>query len=133
MSEENLDLARRAYEAWNRDDFDWILDRITEDFELHTLQALFPDLDELYVGKAGWRKFVNVWRSAWETIAVHVERMEDLGDDVLALITFEGVGRGSGAVASLTVAHWIAIREGRLADVRILMPEEALEAAGLSE
>src|SRR6266571_7944925 len=109
MSEENLDLARRAYEAWNRDDFDWILDRITADFELHTLQALFPDLDELYVGKAGWRKFVNVWRSAWETIAVHVERMEDLGDDVLALITFEGVGLGSCAVASLTVANWIAI------------------------
>jgi ketosteroid isomerase-like protein len=131
MSQENLELARRAYEAWTRDDFDWILERIAEDFELHALPELFPD--ELYVGKAGWTKFVNVWRSAWETIAVHVELMKDLGDDVLALLAFEGVGRGSGAVASLTVDHRVAIRDGRFVDMKVLMPEEALEAAGLRE
>ncbi len=133
MSQENVDLARRAYEAWNREDFEWIADRVTDNFELQTRRDLFPDLDELYVGNTGWSKFVEVWRAAWETIAVQIERIEDLGDDVLTVITFEGVGRGSGAVVSLRVAHWIAFRDGRIAGLRILMSDEALEAAGLSE
>ncbi len=109
MSEENLNLARGAYAAGNREDFDWIADRITEDFELHARPDFFPDLDELYVGKAGWKTFVDVWTGAWETIGVQVERIEDLGNDVLALITFEGAGRGSGAIASLTVAHFAKV------------------------
>lgn len=62
-----------------------------------------------------------------------IQRMEDLGDDVLAVAVFKGVGRGSGAIASLTIAHWFKFREGRLAGLRILLPDEALEAAGLRE
>lgn len=47
MSEENTELVRGAYAAWNRDDLDWILEHITEDFEFHSLPARFPDLDEV--------------------------------------------------------------------------------------
>jgi ketosteroid isomerase-like protein len=133
MSQENVDLVRRAYEAWNREDDDWILAQITDDFEMDTLQSLFPDTDELYVGKAGWMKFVSTWRSAWKTVAVDIQRIEDLGDDVLAVVSFNGVGRGSGAVASLGIAHWFTFRGGRLAGLRVLTPEDALEAAGLSQ
>lgn len=132
MSQENLDLVRRGYEAWNRDDFDWILGNITDDFEMDTVQSLFPDMGEVYVGKAGWEKFVSSWRSAWETVAVDVQRLEDLGDDVLAVVNFNGVGRGSGAVVSLKIAHWFEFRDGLFAGMRVLTPDEALEAAGFS-
>ena len=128
-----MDLVRRGYEAWNREDLDWILDNITEDFEMDTLESLFPDLHELYVGKEGWTKFVGAWRSAWKTVDVDIQRLEDLGDDVLAVVIFNGVGRGSGAVTSLAIGHWFKFREGRLAGLRVLTPEDALEAAGLPE
>jgi hypothetical protein len=42
-------------------------------------------------------EFWKTWRDAWETVTIRVERVEDLGDDVLVLVTFDGVGRGSGA------------------------------------
>ena len=66
------------------------------------------------------------WREAWSTIEIRVERMEDMGDQgALALLTFEGVGRGRGAEVSMTVSHWLTFREGLVSAVRVLTPESA--------
>ena len=133
MPQENIDVARAAYDAWNRSDFDRFIEHLTDDCELRNRPELFPDLDDVYIGEQGWAKFWGVWRDAWETIEVEIDRLIDLGDhELLSLIRFEGVGRGSGAPASLDVAHWITIRDGRVARVTVMSPDDALEAAELS-
>jgi ketosteroid isomerase-like protein len=125
MSEENLELARDGYEAWNRGDADWLMEHMTEDVEVEPLRGI-GDFEKVYNGHEGWKRFWEGWREAWSTIEVHVERMEDMGDQgALALLTFEGVGRESGAEVSMTVSHWLTFREGQVSAVRVLTPEAA--------
>jgi ketosteroid isomerase-like protein len=113
MPQENVGLARQAYEAWNRGDLDWFLDHMTEDFEFRPGLG-FSDLDAVYRGREGWRRFAETWREAWEDITVRVERIEDLDDRIVALLTFAGVGRGSGVEVSIRVGQVATVTEGRV-------------------
>jgi ketosteroid isomerase-like protein len=133
MSQENVELARQAYEAWNRGDLDWLLNHMTEDFEFWPGLG-FSDMDDVYRGKAGWRRFAETWREAWEEITVRVERIEEVDDRIVALLTFDARGRGSGVQVSLQVGQVATVREGMVAKL-VSAPgwNEALEAARLRE
>jgi ketosteroid isomerase-like protein len=133
MSQENVELARQAYEAWNRGDLDWFLNHMTEDFEFRAGLG-FSDLDAVYRGKEGWSRFSESWREAWEDITVRVERIEDLDDRIVALLTFDGKGRGSGVEVSVRVGQLATVAEGQVSKL-VSFPDwdDALEAAGLSE
>ena len=63
MSQEDLELTRQAYEAWNDGDLDWLLDHMTEDFEFRPGLG-FSDIDAVVLGKDGWRRFSEMWREA---------------------------------------------------------------------
>ena len=89
------------------------LDHMTEDFEFRPGLG-FSDLDAVYRGKEGWRRFAETWREAWEDITVRVERIEDLDDRIVALLTFAGVGRGSGVEVSIRVGQVATVTEGRV-------------------
>jgi ketosteroid isomerase-like protein len=129
----NLALARQAYEAWNRGDLEWLLDHMTANFEFWPGLG-FSDMDEVYRGKAGWRRFAETWREAWEDITVRVDRIEEVRDRIVSLLTFDGRGRASGVVVSLRVGQVATVRGGKLAKlVSTASWDEALEAAGLSE
>ena len=128
-----MELTRQAYEAWNDGDVDWMLDHLTEDFEFKPGLG-FSDVNTVIRGKEGWRRFAETWREAWEDITVGVERIEDLDDRIVALLTFDGRGRGSGVEVSLRVGHVATVREGRLSTlVSIASWDETLEAVGLRE
>ncbi len=53
MSEENVELVRHAYEAWNRGDLEWLLNHTTPASEFRTA-PLFPDAEALYQGQEGF-------------------------------------------------------------------------------
>ena len=133
MSQENVELMRQGYEAWNRGDLEWQLAHIAADHEFRTAQ-LFPDTEAVYRGREGWRQFWNTFREPWETLRIEVERIEPIGDDrVLALYRFHGRGR-DGVEVTLKYANLVTIVNG-LATRNIAFADwgEALEAAGLSE
>jgi ketosteroid isomerase-like protein len=133
MSEENVDLARQAYESWNRGELEWLLDHMTEDFEFRPGLG-FSDIDTVICGKEGWMRFAETWREAWEDITIRVERIEDLDNRIVALLSFDGRGRGSGVEVSLRVGHVATVKEGRLSKlVSIGGWEKALASVGLSE
>jgi ketosteroid isomerase-like protein len=52
VSQENVELTRLAYEAWNNGDLDWMLDHMTEDFEFRPGLG-FADIDPIIRGKDG--------------------------------------------------------------------------------
>ncbi|MGC1799621.1 MAG: nuclear transport factor 2 family protein [Solirubrobacterales bacterium] len=133
MSEENVEFARQAYEAWNRGDLDWLLDHITPDYEWRTAQ-LFPDTDAVYRGQEGFRRFWNTFREPWETVLIEVERIEPIGDDqVLALLRFHGRGR-DGIEVKVEYANLLTIENGVVSEnVGFADWQQALESAGLSE
>jgi ketosteroid isomerase-like protein len=133
MSQENVELTRQAYEAWNNGDLDWMLDHMTEDFEFRPGLG-FSDIDAVVRGKDGWRRFAEMWREAWEDITVRVERIEDLDDRIVALLTFDGRGRGSGVEVSIRVGHLATVRAGQVSKLTSIAGwDEALEAVGLRE
>jgi ketosteroid isomerase-like protein len=133
MSEENVELVRQSYEAWNRDDLEWLLDHITPDYEFRTAQ-LFPDTEAVYRGQEGLRQFWSTFREAWETLRVEVDRIEPIGDDrVLALLRFHGRGRG-GVEVKLEYANPLTIENGLTTrNVGFADWQSAVEAAGLPE
>ena len=132
MSQESVNLLLRGIDAWNRADLAATLELMSDDFEFRPTRDFF-DLDPVYRGHDGWRRFWQVWRDAWESVTVRVERIEDLGDRLLAVVTFDGVGRGSGVQVSMSFGQIWTISEGLARQIDVLQPNEALEAAGLRE
>jgi ketosteroid isomerase-like protein len=119
MSEENVELVRQGYEAWNRGDLEWLLDHSTADSEFRTAQ-LFPDTDAVYRGQQRFREFWNTFREPWETFLIEVERLEPIGDDrVLALLWFHGIGR-QGVEVTLEVREPDHARRSDVASARQL-------------
>ena len=133
MSEENVEVVRRFFDAYNRGDFEATLDLIAPEFEFRP-SGLFMDTEGTYHGREGWSEFWSTFQAAWESITVDLERIEDLGDQVLTLGTFQGKGQGSGVAVTREVAWLGTLRDGMLAQSLTFVGwADAIEAAGLSE
>jgi ketosteroid isomerase-like protein len=72
--------------------------------------------------------------ATFEELRVEPEEFRDLGDDVLVIGRLYARGRDSGVEIESATAWLITLRGGRLVRSRdYLDPQDALEAAGLSE
>jgi ketosteroid isomerase-like protein len=89
VSAENVDLIRRIYDAWDREES--ARDFIAEDVEyVNPSYAVEPGTRR---GRASFR----VVRETYEDFRVHIEEILDAGgDDVLVLAHYTASGRGSG-------------------------------------
>jgi ketosteroid isomerase-like protein len=126
MSEENVEIFKRAAEAWNRDDFDtWI--------EQHDPEVEWFALMEVYRGRAGVRRVWESFKGDMQ-ITVRFDDIRDLGDTVLALGEMKSTGRTTGLNFTDEVAQLVTYRDGRAIRVRDFASHaEGLEVAGLSE
>ena len=134
MSQENVDVVRRGYEAFNRGD----LDAATEGFHPEiewSGPGVLPERREVYCGIEGVRRFWGTWQAEFEDFTVEVEEVIDAGDQVIVMAVVSGRGRGSGAhVRSPSFPHLWTFRDGQAVRMEMLRTRaEALEAAGLSE
>src|SRR2546426_12543602 len=67
MSQENVEIVRRANEAWNRDDLDAALLLIHPDIEVRQPGDLYLGMKSVYRGHAGVREW---WNAAKEGLGV---------------------------------------------------------------
>ncbi len=133
MSQENVEIIRRTFEAFSRGDLEGMLAHIAPDNEFYP-SGRFMDTQPVYRGHEGWIEFWNDFQAAWEWITISTERIEDLGDCVLVLGTFHGKGRESGVEASTKAAWVVTMKDGQIALNRSFPGwDDALEAVGLSE
>jgi hypothetical protein len=134
MSEENVERLRAAYVAWNHLELGDFLAGIAPGVVFYT-SGIFPSHDPVYRGPDGMQRFWETFHDAWERLDIEVARFEDLGgDQVLALIRFEAVGRESGVEVGRKLAHLVSFNEGLVTEIRAYADwDEALEAAGLRE
>jgi uncharacterized protein len=132
MSEENVEIVRRGYEAWNRRDFNQILDLVDPEIEWTFAQGLRPGVDAVYHGHEGVRRFWETFIEPWEEITVEVEELRDSGDRVLAFVRFRAVAR-DGLTLDAPYVHVLTFRESRILRFEAFdNRDDALEAAGLS-
>jgi ketosteroid isomerase-like protein len=129
MSQENVDRALQAVDAFNRRDLDSVLALVDREVEFMVVAPDGP-----YYGHDGVRKW---WRDLLDTIPdfrVEVVEIRDLGDWILGVARIRGHGGDSDVPFDETnwqIGEW---RHGKCRRWRTCRSEaEALEAAGLSE
>ena len=134
MSQENVELVRRAYEAFNRGDIDGALAVLASDFE-YTPSGAIPGVSETFRGPEGFRRFVGWLLDQFDDVQFEINDV--IGDDDDQLVfrhTNRGRGRRSGAETSWDVWQVVRFRDGKAVRARAFTTrEEALEAAGLRE
>ena len=134
MSQENVDVVRRAVEAWNRDDLDAALLFIHPDAEWRMPPDLFLGIEGAYHGHTGVREWWRANKEPWEYFKAHIERAVEEGDKVVTVVRFDAVGRGSGAKVELPFANVWELSGGLIVKFTAYYSlQEALEAVGLRE
>ena len=133
MSQENVELARRAYEAFNRGDLDGMVADFASTFEYVPTGAI-PGAGDAHPGPEGWKEFVRGFMGEFENARVEVRELTEAGDQVLASLTLRGRGKQSGVEASWDVWHVWTVRDGKFVHGQgFARSDEALEATGLRE
>jgi ketosteroid isomerase-like protein len=130
MSRENVEIVRRAVDAFNRREVPVeLLDPEVEWIE----DPRYPGA-QTYRGPDGVERSIEKWREAWASQTMHVDGMADGGDKVAFWGVVEAGGTDSEITLSAPFGHVCEFRDGLIARVRMLGGrDEALEAAGLSE
>jgi uncharacterized protein len=132
MSQENVDIARRGYDAMQARDMDAILELLDSDVsvEVHTGR---PDLPEVLHGHAGFLQNIQGLTEVFEDIEIEPEEFFDLDDVLVVTIRTAGHGRASGIRVENRVVHIWTIRDGKATRFRVFAtPDEAFEALGMS-
>jgi len=134
MSQENVELFRRAADAWDRGDFDALLAFYDPDAELDFARYDGWVERTVFRGPPAIRAFLEQWRGAFSDYRYEVERYIDLGERVLALCSQSGVGPGSSGVAMMRLAQLATFKDGCILRLENYSDrQEALQAVGLSE
>jgi ketosteroid isomerase-like protein len=131
---ENEDLARRGWEAFNRRDFDTLLDMVHPDMEWRPAQGPGGVEGEVYRGRDAYRDWLyKELPEVWEDFHAEELEFEDAGDDRVSVSGYVvGTGRGSGAEIRVPFSQLGWFRNGKV--IRIdgfLSRDGAREAARL--
>jgi ketosteroid isomerase-like protein len=133
MSQENVEIVRRAYDALNRGDADAFV-------ELHDAEGdFFPRIRAIegggsYHGHAGLRAYWRDMRAAFIEWTGKIEEVRNVGETVIVKVNVRTRGRDSGAALDFPMWQPIKFRSGRMTWWAVYTSEsEALEAASLSE
>ena len=132
MSQANVESYRRWVDAWARGDRETYLRDVPPDAEFHA-SGVFPGLDSVYRGREGACKLWDDMRGPWDHFVVTIERIEDLGDTIVALVTFSVKGRG-GISTNRPWAHVVTYRDGvAIRTDNYPSWDEALRVVGLDD
>ena len=132
MSQENVEIVKRAVAAVNQRDIDGYLACCTEDVRLVTPVA---DVAGAYDGPNGIRRFFTDIADASPDFKIGIESLEAVGlDRVLGLMSITGTGRASGIPIENATGNIYDLANGKIKRIRIFFDrEQALEAAGVGD
>jgi len=136
MSEENVEVVRRMFEAFRRRDWAAAGEPVHPEIEMDTTRSPLAGLDHVYKGREEVARFWREWLEAWGPQQIEEPELKGAGDKVLMWTTSHQIqGRGSGIEVSIPPYAWVmTLRDGKIVEATMYMHKrEALEAAGLSE
>jgi ketosteroid isomerase-like protein len=135
MSEENVEIVRRVYEAAASRDAATVLSLYDPKVELDASALGLAGIGgDILRGHEGLRNLFREWHEAWGKIEYGYEELIDAGEQVISVVTRHARGRASGVEVERPFALLWTLREGKVIRVVWFLDRaEALEAAGLSE
>jgi ketosteroid isomerase-like protein len=135
MSQENVEIARAAFEAWNAGELQDVLSHFHPELVYHP-RADEPDPSP-HVGRDAYERLVYGFVDSFSEVTFEVLELIDAGDHVIASTVLHAVLRGQGSASagvSETYVFVYKLRDGLVVEVwEYRTKEEALEAVGLSE
>jgi uncharacterized protein len=132
MSQENVEVVRRGYEAFSRGDLDGMVTDVAPTFEY--VANVIPGSLGVYRGPEGWKKFLSVFVDEFQDARVEIRELIEAGDQVVASLTMQGRGKQSGVEVRWDVWQLWTLRDGKVVHGEGFTDrDEALEAAGLRE
>jgi ketosteroid isomerase-like protein len=131
MSQENLEIVKAAIDAYNREDWDALVDAAAPGFELDFSRAVGPWHGVF--GRDQFRRVLSDISGAWESLRVEPHEFIEVGDVVVVPWTTYATGRDGIELTSSVTNVW-TIRGGAIDRVTMYQErQDALEAVGLSE
>jgi ketosteroid isomerase-like protein len=132
MSQENVEIVRRVFDAFNRRDIPAFLEFLDPDVEWVPVLAVLEG--RVYRGHEDIRRWIKDLDTDWEFFEVYYEELRDLGDRVLVSGHWHARGRASGVEVENPGTYLYEIKGGKVVSMRTFTNRaEALGAAGLSE
>ena len=130
MSQENVEILRRGFEAFAQGDVEAVLDLVDADIEWSAAVAPIFGVTTVH-GRAALRKFlVQDLQDGLDDFRAEPLSFEDHGDTVLVLIRYSGRGTASGVEIGQTFHTIYVFRNGTIVRMRDYATKtEALEAA----
>jgi ketosteroid isomerase-like protein len=131
MSQENVEIVRAAYEAWNARDMEAF--RELHDPDTIVVRGLegWPEPGP-FVGRDTVMRLFEELRRTWDEDTLEQISLIDAGDRVVSRHSWHGIGRGPDLNMDQTVVF--TLRNGRIFLYEYFWDHaEALEALGLSE
>src|SRR4051812_39210584 len=116
MSQENVEMVKRALAAMNARDIDGYLALCTENVVLRTPLA---EITGVYEGAEGIRRFLVDVEDSGPDFRIDAERMESVGaHQVLAFMQITASGRSSGITQDAETANVYDLIDGKINRIR---------------
>jgi ketosteroid isomerase-like protein len=137
MSEENVEVVRRLFEAFQdgleRGDFVAGFDAGLASEDLEWIAVPGVGLGT-YRGREGFIDFMEIWTRDFENWQIELDELIDAGDDrVVATYRQTAIGKASRVPVEFHQGSVNELRDGRVIRIQHFpTPAEALEAAGIS-
>ena len=131
MSQENVELSYRAFDAFSRGDFDALVALMDDDVEVFSRLAPF---EGAYHGHDGVRRWCQHLIDAFPDWSPEPLEMRDLGNVTMGIVRYRGHGGESGAPVDQMLWQVATWRDRKI--VRLSSHDnetEALDAAGPTE
>jgi uncharacterized protein len=130
MSQENVEIVRSYYEAYDREDHDGWKALLASEVEFLPLGLMGGSTS----GVDNVARHVSEFTGAFDSYGVSPEAFYDGGDQVVVALHRSARSARSPASIDDQFAQWFSLRDGRIVRIQSFRRvHEALEAAGLEE
>ena len=133
MAQENIEIVRDAFAAFNRGDLDAWFGYMADDIDYRAAEGALDDHGPIK-GKAALRAFVQDWLDMFDDFKAEVVELIEAGEDkVIVVVRISGRAKLSGVETDLTYAELWRLREEKVAWGRQYWTRDDALEAGLSE
>jgi ketosteroid isomerase-like protein len=132
MSEANVELARRSFEAWCRRDADWFVENTTPEFEFvaAVMTTVEGEGGTVRGGEEGIRQYFTVLDEPWESFVVDEDEYREVDEQVVCVGRLRAKGRGSGVEFDQPIAMVLWFGGDKIARARSFLDvDEAMAGA----
>jgi ketosteroid isomerase-like protein len=130
MSQENVEIVKALFDAWNAGDMDAVREMYDPDVIVRP-QDGWPEPGPFVGREAVMRSFEQL-REAWDADALEPISFIDAGDRVVVRMVWRGEGHGPDL--NMEVTNVFTVRKGKIFGMESFRDHtEALETLGLSE